>query len=273
MSGVHASRLFYICVPAENKSAVGKLGDDEAPVQKPSKDQTDADAKKTKKVKKKSKGAAPETNGDANPDTDKAEALNGKDKPKKDKLKKKRKHADADAPEPAAVPADPAADAPKKKKKKKQKSNGDAAAPSLASREPSAGPTGRASIGASDLASSCPQILKNTYSEHPAVTAMSEEAVKAFLDEREIVVEGCSVRPVQEFAQAGLPDDLLHALKTFKSPSPIQAQCWPIAMSGLDLIGIAATGSGAQPPASRHNSASHASGVHPREIRSGLLHA
>merc|ERR1711943_98946 len=32
--------------------------------------------------------------------------------------------------------------------------------------------------------------------------------------------------------------------KTFTSPTPIQAQCWPIGLSGRDLIGIAETGSG-----------------------------
>ena len=30
----------------------------------------------------------------------------------------------------------------------------------------------------------------------------------------------------------------------FKEPTPIQAQGWPIALSGNDLIGIAKTGSG-----------------------------
>ena len=37
---------------------------------------------------------------------------------------------------------------------------------------------------------------------------------------------------------------MLHATRTFKSPSPIQSQCLPIALAGRDLVGIAATGSG-----------------------------
>ena len=37
---------------------------------------------------------------------------------------------------------------------------------------------------------------------------------------------------------------MLHATRTFVSPSPIQGQCIPIALSGRDLVGIAATGSG-----------------------------
>eukprot|EP00891_Asterochloris_glomerata_P007590 jgi/Astpho2/7590/fgenesh1_pm.00115_%23_8_t len=38
--------------------------------------------------------------------------------------------------------------------------------------------------------------------------------------------------------------ELLHAIRDFVEPSPIQAQCWPIISSGHDLVGIAATGSG-----------------------------
>jgi hypothetical protein len=37
---------------------------------------------------------------------------------------------------------------------------------------------------------------------------------------------------------------MLHATRTFQQPSPIQSQCWPIVLSGRDLIGVAATGSG-----------------------------
>jgi len=40
-------------------------------------------------------------------------------------------------------------------------------------------------------------------------------------------------------------DALLNAFcSTFTSPTPIQAQCWPIGLAGRDLIGIAETGSG-----------------------------
>ena len=34
------------------------------------------------------------------------------------------------------------------------------------------------------------------------------------------------------------------SLKSFKAPSPIQAQCWPPLLAGRDVIGIASTGSG-----------------------------
>jgi len=37
---------------------------------------------------------------------------------------------------------------------------------------------------------------------------------------------------------------MLHGARKFTSPSPIQSQCLPIALSGRDMVGIAATGSG-----------------------------
>lgn len=43
---------------------------------------------------------------------------------------------------------------------------------------------------------------------------------------------------------AGFSANLLHATAGFAQPSPIQAQCWPIILSGHDLVGVAATGSG-----------------------------
>ena len=43
---------------------------------------------------------------------------------------------------------------------------------------------------------------------------------------------------------AGFSAELIQATKDFAQPSPIQAQCWPIILSGHDLVGIAATGSG-----------------------------
>lgn len=222
-------------------------GKDDDSQQTPSKVEPSADKQKLKKQKKKKeadKAVGLDTSGDATGVP--VQQTNGEDQVKKSK--KKRKQEDVDAVDAAPPPAEQAVDPPKKKKKKKKKQteNGDApAAAAVASGKPSSGPTGRASIGAADLASSSPQILKHCYNEHPDVTAMTDAAVRTYLEEREIAVEGCSVRPVPLFSQIGLPDDLMHALKTFKQPSPIQAQCWPIAMSGLDLIGIAATGSGA----------------------------
>ncbi len=52
--------------------------------------------------------------------------------------------------------------------------------------------------------------------------------------------------PVQTFEAAGYPCDILDEIKRagFKAPTPIQAQAWPIALAGRDLVAIAKTGSG-----------------------------
>eukprot|EP00899_Mesostigma_viride_P006540 jgi/Mesvir1/15888/Mv02793-RA.1 len=51
---------------------------------------------------------------------------------------------------------------------------------------------------------------------------------------------------ISSFADAPFPKALSNALKNagFERPSPIQAQAWPIAISGRDLLAIAKTGSG-----------------------------
>merc|ERR1719228_2486995 len=53
-------------------------------------------------------------------------------------------------------------------------------------------------------------------------------------------------RPVENFYEANFPNYILKELANagFVSPTPIQCQGWPMAMSGQDVIGIAKTGSG-----------------------------
>jgi hypothetical protein len=101
-----------------------------------------------------------------------------------------------------------------------------------------------AAVGDAALAASSPPILKALYKQHPAVAAMGAAAAAAAREERRTAVEGCDLAPVLSFEQTGLGPELLHSTREFVSPSPIQAQCWPIILSGHDMIGIAATGSG-----------------------------
>ncbi|EEH51086.1 uncharacterized protein MICPUCDRAFT_45119 [Micromonas pusilla CCMP1545] len=44
--------------------------------------------------------------------------------------------------------------------------------------------------------------------------------------------------------KGSVPPNVLAATSAFQRPSPIQAQSWPIVLSGRDMVGIAATGSG-----------------------------
>ncbi|CAN0878011.1 DEAD-box ATP-dependent RNA helicase 20 [Linum grandiflorum] len=88
---------------------------------------------------------------------------------------------------------------------------------------------------------------KNFYVESPAVTAMSEREVDEYRLRREITVEGRDVpKPVLSFEDVGFPEYVMEEVKKagFKEPTPIQAQGWPMALKGRDLVGIAETGSG-----------------------------
>ena len=75
----------------------------------------------------------------------------------------------------------------------------------------------------------------------------SDREVTEFQKAKEISVFGRNVpRPIQGFTEAGLPDYILTEIKKagFPSPSAIQCQAWPMALSGRDLVGVSATGSG-----------------------------
>lgn len=188
-----------------------------------------AEKKRLKKEAKKAAAAAAAAEG---------QQQDEKKKEKKDKDKKSKRERDggdgAAAPavaSAAAAAADGHGDGGGKKKQK----------------HAAAAPTGRAayaSVGDAALAASSPAILKDLYEEDPAVASMAPSARAAAREERRTAVEGCDLAPVLTFAQTGLAPELLHATREFATPSPIQAQCWPIILSGRDLIGIAATGSG-----------------------------
>lgn len=88
---------------------------------------------------------------------------------------------------------------------------------------------------------------KNFYVESPVVQAMTEEDVALYRTEKDISVEGRDVpKPIKMFQDANFPDNILDAIAKlgFTEPTPIQAQGWPMALKGRDLIGIAETGSG-----------------------------
>ena len=53
-------------------------------------------------------------------------------------------------------------------------------------------------------------------------------------------------KPIQKFKECNFPDYCMKEIEKqgYSKPTAIQAQAWPIAMSGRDLVGVAATGSG-----------------------------
>ena len=94
--------------------------------------------------------------------------------------------------------------------------------------------------------SSLPPFKKNFYQEHPAVAARTQYEVEQFRASNEITLRGNAPNPIQDFAEAYLPDYCAKEIRrqNYTAPTAIQAQSWPIAMSGHNLVGIAKTGSG-----------------------------
>lgn len=133
--------------------------------------------------------------------------------------KKKKKHLQPEAaPQTAAVCA--AGDKPDGLQKPKQKNTGNAAAgprpaqpttyeevPKLKKKKLKASGTAKgaslAEVGDQELARTGQPVQKALYSEHPAVTQMSEAAVQQWREERETAVTGCDIKPVTAFDQAG----------------------------------------------------------------------
>ena len=100
-----------------------------------------------------------------------------------------------------------------------------------------------------------PPMVKQFYSEHPDVTARSEEEVAEFRRRSNNIEvnnfqeddDTAIMKPVTTFHEAfhEFPEVLATIQKQgFQFPSPIQSQAWPYLLAGKDLIGIAQTGTG-----------------------------
>ena len=90
---------------------------------------------------------------------------------------------------------------------------------------------------------------RNIFTPGPKYESKSEEEIKNFLETNKIsIVESTSdvPKPVFSFEECGFSPQVLQKIGQlgFTKPMPIQAQGWPIAMTGLDMIGIGETGSG-----------------------------
>ncbi|KAK6471601.1 putative ATP-dependent RNA helicase DDX17 [Huso huso] len=92
-----------------------------------------------------------------------------------------------------------------------------------------------------------PKFEKNFYKEHPEVERMTQYEVEEFRKKKEITVRGNGCpKPVAKFHQAHFPQYVIDVLveQSFSEPTAIQAQGFPLALSGRDMVGIAQTGSG-----------------------------
>ncbi|CAH1723669.1 probable ATP-dependent RNA helicase DDX5 isoform X1 [Aphis gossypii] len=88
---------------------------------------------------------------------------------------------------------------------------------------------------------------KDFYLPHEAVHNRSKSEIEKYREEKEITLVGENIpKPIFKFDESGFPEIIIKELKKqgFVEPTAIQAQGWPIALSGNNLVGIASTGSG-----------------------------
>lgn len=88
---------------------------------------------------------------------------------------------------------------------------------------------------------------KNFYSPCESVLHRTPQEIERFQRKNEITIKGKDVPPpLLEFYEGAFPDYAMREIQKcgFEKPTAIQAQGWPIALSGRDMVGIAQTGSG-----------------------------
>lgn len=83
--------------------------------------------------------------------------------------------------------------------------------------------------------------MKNTSTGN---SSTDSAVVDEFYKKNEIQITGDLVfNPIMSFTQLNIDESIKGILNKFERPTPIQASCWPICLSGRDVIGIAETGS------------------------------
>ncbi|XP_034176568.1 putative ATP-dependent RNA helicase DDX5 isoform X1 [Osmia lignaria lignaria] len=88
---------------------------------------------------------------------------------------------------------------------------------------------------------------KDFYIPHPNVQSRHPQDIDLFRQENQITLKGEKIpNPIQHFEEGNFPDHVMQCIRKqgFSEPTAIQAQGWPIAMSGQNMVGIAQTGSG-----------------------------
>eukprot|EP00659_Diplonema_papillatum_P016616 gene16616-25483_t len=95
------------------------------------------------------------------------------------------------------------------------------------------------------------KVVKNTYEVSPETEARADSNVAEWRQANGITVTPNNAgdpipKPILTYKEARLPQAILDVFRRqgFVEPTPIQAQAWPIALSGSNLVGIAKTGSG-----------------------------
>eukprot|EP00834_Sanchytrium_tribonematis_P001469 NODE_36_length_36011_cov_1.012920.p11 type:complete len:383 gc:universal NODE_36_length_36011_cov_1.012920:32581-33729(+) len=88
---------------------------------------------------------------------------------------------------------------------------------------------------------------KDFYKEASSVTERAEDHISSFRKAQEMTVFGSNIpKPVEEFDECDFPPMIKRKWEeaSFDKPTAVQAQGWPMALSGRDMVAVAETGSG-----------------------------
>lgn len=85
---------------------------------------------------------------------------------------------------------------------------------------------------------------KNFYQPHETTVNRSEEEVQQFRKTNQMTLSNGAPKPIFSFDELNLPPNLKREIEKadFQTVTPIQAQGFPIALSGNNMVGIAQTG-------------------------------
>lgn len=88
------------------------------------------------------------------------------------------------------------------------------------------------------------EFKKDFYEPHPNTVNRSKEEVEEFRRKHEITASRGVPNPILSIDELNMPDYAISEFKkrNFTELTPIQAQGWPIVLSGKNLVGVAQTG-------------------------------
>ncbi|XP_050744715.1 uncharacterized protein LOC108023165 [Drosophila biarmipes] len=90
----------------------------------------------------------------------------------------------------------------------------------------------------------------NPWKQIPTPTDREQNESELYRERHKITLASCDPRPapkpVQNFHHSGFGEDIVRRLELhgFEAPTPIQAQTWPVAQSGGNLVMVSGTGTG-----------------------------
>ncbi|XP_003744155.1 ATP-dependent RNA helicase p62 [Galendromus occidentalis] len=90
------------------------------------------------------------------------------------------------------------------------------------------------------------EVVKDVYEESETTASRSADEIEDFRKKHNVTIKGDAPNPVLTMDEIKLPEKMskLFAGRGLRTPTPIQSLCWPLALKGKDLIGVAQTGSG-----------------------------